>query len=84
MTEAVSSGLIMARPLAKEGARLMIVGRSHESLAVAKRESTNMGASVRILASDVRKRHEAEEAVRHAVRENDRERFPDCFHFALE
>src|SRR5437016_6262816 len=54
-------GLLIARLLAKEGARLTIVGRDQETLEAAQKELTSMGASVRILSCDIRNREEAEE-----------------------
>ena len=62
-------GLLIARLLAKEGARLTIVGRDQETLEIVQKELTSMGAAVRILPCDIRNRHEAEEAVQFAVRE---------------
>src|SRR2546423_15117601 len=49
-------GLLIARLLATEGARLTIVGRDRETLKAAAKELTSMGAPVRTLPCDIRNR----------------------------
>lgn len=56
-------GIVMARQLAAEGARLAILARDAEELARAKEDLRRRGAEVITLQSDVRDREQAEAAV---------------------
>ena len=62
-------GLIMARELAEEGARLVLVARDEEELGRAADDLRANLASVEVLtiAADVRKRHDAERAIAQAL-----------------
>ena len=62
-------GLVIARQLASEGARLTLVGRNLHSLEAAQADLNRFGARVFIIPADVRKRDEAVGAVEKAVRE---------------
>src|SRR5687768_1905621 len=60
-------GLVLARILAAEGARLTLVGRSAETLELAREELQSFGASVVTVQADVRNRGQATVAVEAAV-----------------
>src|SRR5919109_3268583 len=60
-------GLVLARLLAKEGARLMIVSRETKSLEAAQTELEAAGATVPINACDIRDRDRAKEAVESTI-----------------
>jgi NAD(P)-dependent dehydrogenase (short-subunit alcohol dehydrogenase family) len=60
-------GLVMARQLAREGARLAICARDADELERAREELTSMGAEVLALTCDVTERTQVEAAVRMIV-----------------
>jgi NAD(P)-dependent dehydrogenase (short-subunit alcohol dehydrogenase family) len=61
-------GLVVARLLAQEGARLTIVGRNLTKLDSAADDLRQLGASVQLAVYDIRDRDQAREAVESAVR----------------
>ncbi|HEX6739132.1 MAG TPA: SDR family NAD(P)-dependent oxidoreductase, partial [Vicinamibacteria bacterium] len=62
-------GLLLARELAREGARLALVARDRAALERAAEELRERGAQVLIQVADVRVREQVEEAVRRAEAE---------------
>jgi short-subunit dehydrogenase len=60
-------GLVVARLLAAEGAKLTLVARTEETLEVAERDILEMGGRVQTAAFDVRDRAQASAAVQSAV-----------------
>jgi NAD(P)-dependent dehydrogenase (short-subunit alcohol dehydrogenase family) len=60
-------GLVMARLLADEGARLALVARDEAELERAKADLTNRGAEVLIIPADVRNQGEARQAVEQVI-----------------
>jgi NAD(P)-dependent dehydrogenase (short-subunit alcohol dehydrogenase family) len=56
-------GLVIARHLAKEGARIALVARDHAELQCASQELCGMGAEVFIVPADVTKREDVDRAV---------------------
>lgn len=60
-------GLLLARELAREGARLVLLARDAEELRRAERELRARGATVLSLTCDVRRRHEARAAIEETV-----------------
>jgi NAD(P)-dependent dehydrogenase (short-subunit alcohol dehydrogenase family) len=63
-------GLILARQFAAEGARVVLVGRSAETLSAAQGELSQIGAEVHVVPCDVRDPEQARSAVDAAVRLN--------------
>ncbi len=60
-------GLVIARQLAGEGANLTLVSRNVQDLELAKKELLDRGASVQIVAADVRDQNDARRAVEQAI-----------------
>jgi len=60
-------GLVVARQLADEGARLTLVARDAAELERARDELTSRGADVLVVACDLSRRNEAERLVEHVV-----------------
>lgn len=61
-------GLVIARHLAAEGAKLTLLARHSESLEAAEQELLGMGATVEVIPCDIRRREEAVDAVERTVR----------------
>ena len=61
-------GLILARLFAEEGAHLTLVARHRESLEAAEQELLGTGATVQVIACDIREREQATDAVERSVR----------------
>jgi len=60
-------GLVMARQLAREGARLALLARSPDELRQAEWELTNAGAAVLAVRCDIRKRDQVDHAIQRVV-----------------
>jgi NAD(P)-dependent dehydrogenase (short-subunit alcohol dehydrogenase family) len=60
-------GLVVARILAKEGARLTLVARTEKALEAAEAELRSLGAEVLTIAGDIRNREEAAAIVKRAI-----------------
>jgi NAD(P)-dependent dehydrogenase (short-subunit alcohol dehydrogenase family) len=63
-------GLVLARELAAEGARLTLIARDADELARARRELADRGAWVTTVVCDIRDRQQVEHAIAEAVAQN--------------